>query len=95
MLHVRKDISSKLLSIENQPVEDFYIEITLWKRKWLICSTYNPHRNSIENHLDSLSKYLVLYSSSYDNYIVIGDFNIEAYSKEMSSFVSRLTLLVS
>ena len=46
----------------------------------------NRHRNNIGNHLDSLSKNLALYSSVYDNYIVIGDFNVEADSKEMSSF---------
>ena len=74
MLYVREDIPSKLLSIENQPIEGFYIEINLRKKKWLLCATYNPHKNNIGNHLDSLSKSLALYSSAYDNYIVIGDF---------------------
>ena len=46
----------------------------------------------IGNHLDSFSKNLVLYSSAYDNYIVIGDFNIEAESKEMSSFCDTFDL---
>ena len=84
MLYVREDIPSKLLSIENQPVEGFYIEINLRKKKWSLCGLYNPHRNNISNHLDSLSKKLALYSSTFDNYIVIGDFNVEADSKEMS-----------
>ena len=86
MLYVREDIPSKLLSIENQPIEGFYIEINLRKKKWLLCGTYNPHRNNIGNHLDSLRKNVALYSSAYDNYFVIGGFNIEADSKEMSSF---------
>ena len=92
ILYVREDIPSKLLSIENQPIESFYIEINLRKKKWLLCGTYNPHRNNIGNHLDSLSKILALYSSAYDNYIVIGDFNIEADSKEMSSFCDTFDL---
>ena len=62
------------------------------KKKWLLCGTYIPHRNNIGNHLDSLSKNLALYSSAYDNYIVIGDFNIEADSKEMSSFCDTFDL---
>ena len=82
-----------LLSIENQPIEDFYIEINLRKKKWLLCGTYNPHRNNIGNHLDSLSKNLALYSSAYDNYIFIGDFNIKADSKEMSSFCDTFDLI--
>ena len=61
------------------------------KKKWLLCGTYNPHRNNIGNHLDSLSKNLALYSSAY-NYIVIGDFNIEVDSKEMSSFCDTFDL---
>ena len=58
------------------------------KKKWLLCGTYNPNRNDIVNHLDSLSKNLAL----YDIYIVIGDFNIEADSNEMSSFCDTFDL---
>ena len=58
----------------------------------MFCGTYNPDKNNIGNHLDSLSKNLTLYLSAYDNYIVIGDFNIEAYSKEMSNFCDTFDL---
>ena len=92
MLHVREDIPSKLLSIENHPIEGFYVEINLRKKKWLLCCSYNPHKNNIANHLDSLSKSLALYSSAYDNYILIGDFNVE--TKVRKVFVTPLTLLV-
>ena len=92
MLYVREDIPSKFLSVENQPIEGFYVEINLRKKKWLLFGTYKPHRNNIGNHLDSLSKNLALYSSAYDTYIVIGDFNVEPYSKEMSSFCDTFDL---
>ena len=62
MLYVRKDIPYKLLSIENQPIEGFYIEINLRKKKWLLCGTYNLLRKNIDNYLDSLSRNLALYS---------------------------------
>ena len=91
ILYVREDIPSKLLSVENRPIEGFYLEINLRKKKWLLCGTYNPHRNNIGNHLDSLSKFLALYSSANDNYIVIRDFIREVDSKEMSSFCDTLT----
>ena len=83
---IRKDIPSKLLSIENHPIEGIYIKRNSRKKKWLLCSTYNPHRNNIGNRLDPLSRNVALYSLVYDNYNIIGDFNIEADSKEMSSF---------
>ena len=92
MLYVREDKPSKLLSIENQPIEGFYIEINLRKKKWLLCGTYNPYRNNIGTYLDSLTKNLALYSSAYDNYIDIDDFNIEADSKEITSFSDNFDL---
>ena len=36
MLYVREDIPSKVLSIENQPIEKFYIENNLRKKKWFL-----------------------------------------------------------
>ena len=54
MLHVREAIPFKLLSIENQPIEGFYIEINL--REKMLCNTSNSNRNNIGNHLDFLSK---------------------------------------
>ena len=72
--------------------EGFYTEVNLTKKKWLRCGTPNPHRNNIGNHLDSLSKNLALYSSAYGNYIAIGDFNIEAVSKETSGFCDTFDL---
>ena len=68
MLYVREDMPSKLLSIETQPIDGFYVETNLMKRKWLLCGTYSPHRNNIGSHLDSFSKNLALYSSAYDNW---------------------------
>ena len=92
MLYVREDIPSKLLLSDNQPIEGFYIEINLRKKKRLLCGSYNPNRDNIGNDLDSLSRNLALYSSTYENYIIIGDFNIEADSKEMSSFCDTFDL---
>ena len=45
ILFVREDIPSKLLLTENAPIEGFYIEINLRKINWLICGSYNPHRD--------------------------------------------------
>ena len=84
MLFVREDIPSKLLLTENAPIETFYSEIR--KKKWLICGSYFPHRIIIESHMDSLSKNLALYSSTHENYIVLGDFNVAVDNNPISSF---------
>ena len=52
MLFLREDIPSNLLTIEEKPVESFYVELNLRNSKWLVNCSYNPHKNSIGNHLD-------------------------------------------
>ena len=57
LLCIREDIPSKLLSIERDLTEAFFVEINLHnKKKWLISCSYNPKRASIANHLLPLSK---------------------------------------
>ena len=47
LMFIREDIPSKLLLVENNPVEGFYVEINLHKNKWLISCSYNPKINTI------------------------------------------------
>ena len=85
-LFVREDIPCKLLSVENHPMEGFYVEINLRKTKWLLCCSYNPNRCNINFHLDNLNGSLALYSSCYENFIIIGDFNVETNNSAISVF---------
>ena len=55
MLFVRDDILSNLLTIEEKPIESFYVELNLRNSKWLVNCSYNPHKNSIGKHLDRKS----------------------------------------
>ena len=93
MLFVREDIPSKLLLEENTPIEVFCIKINLRKKKCLICGFYNPHRTPIDSHMDSLSENLALYSSTHENYIVLGDFNVEVDNNAISSFCDAFDLV--
>ena len=86
MLYVRADIPSKLLSTELLPMEGFYVEINLQKKKWLLCCSYNPNKNTIKSHIEILHKGLALYSSKYENFIVLGDFNVGMDSNDMAVF---------
>ena len=88
MLFVREDIPSKSLLAENAPIEGFYIEINYLRKTVANCGSYNPHRTTIDNHMDSLSKNLALYSSTYENYIVLGDFNVEVDNNAISRYVN-------
>ena len=70
LLFIRKDIPTKVLSFETSPIEGFFIEINLDKKKWLLCCSYNPNSNNIKNHLSALSVSFDIYSSQYEHFIL-------------------------
>ena len=86
MLYVRADIPSKLLSTELLPVKGFYIEINVQRKKWLLRCFYNANKNAIKIHIEILHKGLALYSSQYENFIVLGDFNVAMDNSDMTVF---------
>ena len=75
MLYVREDIPTKLLSHDFPGVESFFVEINLHKKKWLINCSYNPDKSNIVNHLNTISRSLDIYSTKYENIVLLGDFN--------------------
>ena len=86
MFFVREDIPVKYLSSEEKPIEAFFFELNLHKKKWLVCCSYNPNKSNISRHLDTLRKSLDLYSAHYENTILIGDFNVSIDDPHMESF---------
>ena len=76
MLFIRKDILPKVVSIDDRSIESFYVELNFWNKKWLLNCSYNPKHSSIDSHLDSLSKIIDLLTPKYDNFILLGDFNL-------------------
>ena len=91
LFYVREDVLVKLL-FEPLPTECFFVEINLRKRKWLVCCSYNPHKDNISNHLQLIRKKLDLYSSSYERIILVGDFNSEINDKCMNDFCESYNL---
>ena len=74
-LYVREDIPAKLLGHDFPCAENFFVEINLYKKKWLINCSYNPHKINTENHLDIISRSLDTHSTKYKNIVLLGDFN--------------------
>ena len=78
LLYIKKDVSSKLLSIEGDLTVAFFVEINLHnKKKWLISCSYNPRRTSIANHISALSKSTYRYTSKYNNLIFLCDISMQ------------------
>ena len=92
MLYVREDIPAKVLSHDFPTAESFFVEIILHKKKWLINCSYNPHKNSIKNHLELISRTLDIFTTKYENILLLGDFNACADDETMKSFCSSYGL---
>ena len=73
-------------------LKPFFIEITLHKEKWLSNSSYNPHKNSTENHLKIISRTLDTFTTKYKNILLPGNFNACADDETMKNFRSSYGL---
>ena len=77
ILFVRCAVPAKVVSAYDRPrIESFSVELNFRKKEWQLNCFYNPKHNSIESHLDCLSKSIGSLSSKYDNVILQGDFNL-------------------
>ena len=94
LLFIREDIPSKLIKTKFLPknFEGFFVEINLRRKKWLLCCSYNSHKNKISSHLDIISKSLDDFSTTYDNLMLLGDFNVEPEEKHMVDFLNVYNL---
>ena len=58
----------------------------MYKKKYLIGSTYYPCKTSIRKHLNSLGKDIDTIIPNYDNIILMGDFNCDPADLEVIEF---------
>ena len=93
LLYFREHIPCKKIIVDFDPlIEAIVIEINLKKRKWLLIGSYNPHKDMIQNHLNSIGGQLNDLCLKYENFILIGDFNSEMCEDAMKVFCSTYNL---
>ena len=73
LVFLRENMTCSILNIKQLTIEALLIELNLRKRKWLLCCSYNPHKNLIVAHLRETHIALDVLSSKYENIIIIGD----------------------
>ena len=88
LLYLRDDIPAKPLPILMGNIECIIHEVIISKKKWLLLGIYNPNKSQISNFLSTLDKILCHYLSSYDNVLIIGDFNSAIDEEDMGDFCS-------
>ena len=91
LLYIHTSIPSKLIKTETS-YEGLFVEININKQKWLLACSYNPHLNTIGEHLRKLQLSIDLLSGKYENLLILGDLNCEIENASMSNICESLDL---
>ena len=83
---------SKRLKLKHAYYEGFSTEINLRKKKWLLTCSCSSRKNNIGTHFQIMGKTLDKLNTSYDNIILLGDFNVELEEAKMSEFLNMYIL---
>ena len=91
---VREDIPCKMLSKHNTPddFEGIFLELNLRKVKCFLFGGYNPHKDNISNFVRHLGPIVDTFLSTYDNPLLLGDFNSETSEFIMKEFCEMYNL---
>ena len=78
LVYVKSSIPSHCFCYEELriSIQAIPFEINLRKKKWLVISIYRPPSQNSEYFLDSLTKSINYFASTYDNHLILGNFNL-------------------
>ena len=91
MLFVQEDAPYKLIVSETPSVQGLYVEVRLRKQRWFMSCSYNPNK-SVSQHVEALAKNMDLYSSTYENFILLSDFNAGMEHSTLKDFSNLYSL---
>ena len=94
LVYARDGAPIRQLSSYNFPddIEAIVIEINLRKQKWLVISAYRPPSQCPKYFFGEIEKGMDIFSSKYENFIIIGDFNCEVSESVISDFMDSYNL---
>ena len=94
MIYVREDIPCKMMSKHDTPddIEGICLDLNLRKVKWFLFGGYNPRKDNISNVVRQLSPIVDIFLSTYDNLLLLGDFNSETFEFIMKEFCEMYNL---
>ena len=77
MIYVKENIPARVLDTHELPddIESIFLELNFRRNKWLLMGTYHPPSQSTDYYYMEVGKALDVYRNTYDNLLLIGDFN--------------------
>ena len=94
LVYIKPHLPSKFLSVHNtsNDIQVIPFELNLRKEKWMFMCIYRQPKQNSQYFLENLSSIADHYSSIYDNYIFLGDFNMEPNCLALTSFIQSFNL---
>ena len=77
LLYLREDITSEALHVFKLPMEENFLELNLYKTKWLLCYIYSPQKIYMSDILQEFRETLDVFTLKYSRIVIIDDFNAE------------------
>ena len=95
LVYVKSSIRSRCLSFEELcvSIQAIPFEINLRKEKWLVVSIYRSASQNSEYFLNSLTKIIDYFANTYDNQLILGDFNLEPTDSALMGFLDSNSLI--
>ena len=89
IIYIREDIPSKQINNFKiyDDIENIFIDVNLYKTKWLMCGFYHPPNQNDQYFFNNLGNALDKYSQDYERFLLIGDFNVEDTEPCLSEFL--------
>ena len=92
---VRRVFFDKLKTKFNLPnvySKSFFVEINLYKKKWLINSSYHLHKSDIGNYIHIISKSLETCSAKCEYIVILCDINACVEDETLDTFCKSYSL---
>ena len=93
LVYIREGVPSKELKFEfSVNMECIITEINLHKKKWAMLGIYRPPTQDEKRFYEELGKAMDHLSDTYENFLIVGDFNNEESDHEISNFLDAYGL---
>ena len=94
LVYIKSHLLSRLLKNFDIPsnIQIIPSELNLRKEKWMFMCIYRPPSQNKQYFLKKLSEIIDHFSSIYDNYITLGDFNMEPSDSILKTFMRSRNL---
>ena len=91
LVFVNNDIPCKYLRNFHLPrdIQAIVIEINLKQRKLLVVSIYRPPDQNLDYFLSSITSLLDHYLTIYEDFVIMGDFNVNESNPVMETFLNQ------